>query len=137
MSVEWVPMEMAHVLNFKRPNPRDIKALRVILEAPYVYKERMVNEWSWSGISDGEIIVVAGINPHRDVIWAFLRDELKREMLALTRFGRSMTAAYILDVGPVWADIDETYAPAVRWIEQLYFRKIRGGIWVRDTSTIR
>lgn len=75
---------------------------------------------------DGKVQAVCG-HTHGE-LWAFLGKDLKKSMLALTRYGLAKIKAF----GPVRAWIDERHGNAIRWAKLAGFRPIGYGYWVYD-----
>lgn len=75
---------------------------------------------------DGKVQAICGHS--NGELWAFLGKDLKKSMLALTRYGMARIKAF----GPVRAYIDESSKNAIRWAKLAGFRPIEFGYWAYD-----
>lgn len=75
---------------------------------------------------DGKVEAVCGHS--NGELWAFLGKDLKKAMVALTRYGLKKIKAF----GPVRAWIDKDNKTAVRWAALAGFRPSSHGYWVYD-----
>jgi hypothetical protein len=92
--------------------------MSLILEGPHSWT-------AWVGdISIGSAGITAGEHP---MAWAFLGQDLRRHMVAITRRVRAMLESHL---GPVSMEIDEGFPPSVRWAKLLGFRRQGPGAWV-------
>lgn len=84
--------------------------------------------WSFTMHADGKPRACVGAT-EEGAIWAFLAKDLRRWMLPLTRYGRSMIDAHVAVVGPLWAELDPEYPEAVKWARLAGFRQIDRSLW--------
>jgi hypothetical protein len=87
------------------------------------YRARLEGPYSWTAWSVyGMPIASCGILEDGGT-WAFLAKNLRREMVAISRYVRwVLDKACAANLVP-YAEIDESYAEAVRWVELLGFHR--------------
>jgi predicted lipase len=96
------------------------------LGSVYVLASMAACKEAFTMLEDGKVLACCG---HSDgELWAFLGKDLKRSMLALTRYGLER----IKEFGPVRAWIDVTNRNAIRWAKLAGFRPIEFGYWIND-----
>ena len=102
------------------------KAVRI---RPFTLLDAEDSLWSFTLWVDGKAKACVGANDMGQ-LWAFLARDLRKWMLPLTRYGKSMIDAHRAIVGPVWADIDPDHAEGVKWVRLAGFRQIEPSLWV-------
>ena len=102
-----------------------------MLDHPDLYRAAQLSIGSWAfsyRTPDWRILASAGVAPG-GLMWAFMGRDLRRDMVAITRFGRRMVSDYRKQVGPLHAQVDPDYGNAVRWVKALGFRLGADGLW--------
>lgn len=75
---------------------------------------------------DGKVMAICGHS--KGELWAFLGKDLKRAMVALTRYGMTKIKAF----GPVVAWIDSANENAVRWAKLAKFKPVAHEYWYHE-----
>lgn len=109
--------------------PRHAEALAAVLAdlEPYRMLEGPTAWTLWRG---GRPLGCAGIT--QGVAWAFLGRDLRRDMVRVTRFVRRILELHRENVGPVTAEIDESFPAGVQWALLLGFRRSSPGVWTYE-----
>ena len=126
MSVEYQPFCLGDLAQM------DIQERHSFLR-PWIFrdylvcKEIMEGPWSWTAWNQyGVPVAACGIVEPDGFAWAFLATNMRKHMVSVTRKVHEVLNAYTMYIGPVWADIDETHAEAVKWAKYLGFQKEAG-----------
>ena len=109
--------------------PRHEETLKTVRLRPFTLLGAEDSLWSFTMWVDRKPLACVGATEDGE-LWAFLAADLRRHMIPLTRYGKSMIDAHKAIVGPVWADIDRDHPEAVRWIRLAGFREIKPFLWV-------
>lgn len=89
----------------------------------YVMQSMAQCEEAFTMLVDGKVMACCGQT--RGELWAFLGKDLKRSMVALTRYGMHK----IREFGPVRAWVDAKNKAAIRWVALAGFNPIGNGYW--------
>jgi hypothetical protein len=99
------------------------KELVPVLFNSYLSARRMLEgPWAWTAWTEhGRPVASCGILNNGGA-WAFLSEDLRRDMVAVTRAVRRVLELHAAVKGPVFADIDGSFAEGVRWAKFLGFQ---------------
>lgn len=103
--------------------PRYQYAKEQILVHAEHFESRLVTEFSWTIYKDSVPIGAAGIL-RSNYAWALLGQGMFSALIPCTRFVSKVLYKHLESVGPVFADVDTTYRPAVRWVQMLGFEAV-------------
>lgn len=62
--------------------------------------------------------------------WAFLSGDLKEHMIPITRMVRRVLDMYVAEGGSVYAEVDKSFKPAIRWVKLLGFEPRDDDLWI-------
>lgn len=127
----FVPFRLGHLLDLRvQPEHAPIMPQLWALGMPQL-QSAMVGPWSWTAVRDERPVAACGILEN-GYAWALLGNDLKRDMVRVTRVVRRVLDTHRHAVGPVLAAIDETRPDAVRWAKFLGFSPTPNGDWCFD-----
>lgn len=127
-AVEFRPFKARDLDSFQ-VQPKHELVLKAMRLRPFSLLDAEESLWSFTMWVDGKPLACAGAN-ELGQLWVFLGPNMRKHMVALTRYGKSMIDAHHNIVGPVWADIDQTHPEALRWVQLAGFRQIEPFLWV-------
>jgi hypothetical protein len=125
--VSFQPFKAADLYGFE-VQARHKAVLDWVQARPFIALDAEDSLWSFTMRVDGKAKACVGATDE-GAIWAFLGPDLRKYMLPLTRYGRSMIDAHVSLVGPVWANIDPVHRNAVKWARLAGFRQIDPSLW--------
>jgi len=100
--------------------------LKYIMESPY----------SWTAFDDsGKVVGCCGIMTD-GYAWALLSSDLFSNMISITTRVREALYQHALEKGPVYADVDPMFTPAVRWARLLGFHQEGDRLWTFDAHPV-
>lgn len=133
--LRFEPFKIEHAFDFD-VQPQHQWLLPLLGEHKGELKEIMEGPYSWTAKDDDKRIVGCCGVMTNGYAWALLGADLSWNMLPITKKVSEVLSGHLQEKGPVYADIDPMFAPAVRWARLLNFHQEGDRLWVFDAHTV-
>lgn len=129
MSVRIEPFRLTD-LEPLRARPLYLDVADEILSRPLIMQRLMTGPYSWTAWNEYGLPVAACGILENGVAWAFVTEDARRDILAITRAVRQVLDLHVADRGQVTAEVRGYDEKAVKWASLLGFVPVGGGNWV-------
>lgn len=135
MTLRFEPFRIDHAFDFE-VQPQHQWLVPLLGEYKGDLKAIMERPYSWTARGeDDRVIACCGVMEN-GYAWALLGPDLFWNMLPITKKVREVLSNHLESEGPVYADVDPMFAPAVRWARLLDFRQEGDRLWVFDANSV-
>lgn len=122
MTVQFEPFDLYH-LCVMQVQDRHAWLVNQVYDRWTEIEPRLVGPYSWTAWSAyGLPVACCGIMECGGT-WAFLAKNLKRDMVAVSKYVRGVLDQFLAEKTTPYAEIDESHAEAVRWVRLLGFQQ--------------